>query len=309
MLLPTSTAEEQVNNLMAMEERGELEVGYVHQLTVQGRLPDEFKFVALALIINSLYKYDWENPFFEATWGKAQPLIHDGGITDKNINPLWSNVPGRTDFLERRVGVYVPGLEALEAEWEALSEDEKAQKEAEFLMTEPDAEKRLKLEQIERARLRLEAKAYQRLALALHAHNGTAPQVIPTDLRKRLGQHWTSFREGVEYYLNEYGLAGVCEVTWFLPPTPECRGGSDGRLEAYYDPIKKQLIRIQNMRSEEPEKFAELRTNIAMLLASTTHAIDQDLGLLPGIESEEAVAQSSPQLALTRLEEVALTQI
>lgn len=111
---PSLTADEQVNNIIKLRQNNELDNVYVHQLTVQGKLPDEFKYAALALVISSPYENDWSKPFFEAEWGRVAPLVHDGGETDI-INPLWgSNSNGRTDFLQRVVRVFEPKLEGVE---------------------------------------------------------------------------------------------------------------------------------------------------------------------------------------------------
>lgn len=111
-LLPALTADEKVEEIIKFRQNKELDKVYVHQLTVQGRLPDEFKYAALALIINSTYRSDWKKPFYEADWAKVAPLVHDGGNVS-DINPLWRS-KGRTDFLQRVATVYEPKLESME---------------------------------------------------------------------------------------------------------------------------------------------------------------------------------------------------
>lgn len=98
-LFPVLTADEKVEEIIRFRQEGKLDETYVHQLTVQGRLPDEFKYAALALTINSTYRSDWRKPLYEAPWGKVAPLVHDGGHV-QTINPFWS-IRGRTDFIQR----------------------------------------------------------------------------------------------------------------------------------------------------------------------------------------------------------------
>ncbi len=154
-LSPALTADQKVEQIIKFRQEGKLDGSYVHQLTVQGKLPDEFKYAALALIINSTYRSDWSKPFYEADWAKVAPLIHDGGNV-RSINPLWWS-KGRTDFLQRVATVYEPELENME------------QYATPQLATQFSSEDLANavLEQEERRRLILEINFYQRAAFAL----------------------------------------------------------------------------------------------------------------------------------------------
>lgn len=265
-LEPSLTAEQQVSKVSKMRQRNELGETYIHQLSVQGRLPDRFKYAALALILNSPYQNDWERPFFEAPWGTVGPLMHDGGTVDVGYNPVWKNVNGRTDFLQRIANTYEPQLERLERldikEVVRFSGDQLA---------------RARAEQEERNRLLIESRAYQRLALALHCAVGTAPKAIPKEIRVKLGQSWSELEERMKALLSEYGILGAAEVEWFSEK-PVYVGWVEYRHEAYWrwqfaDELDK-LEKVKEKNSELPGKPTELLTDIA-------DQIDQEIGLLP----------------------------
>lgn len=266
LLEPSLTAEQQSNKVTEMRQNNELGEIYVHQLTVQGRLPDRFKYTALALILNSPYEKDWNKPFFEAPWGKIAPLIHDGGNLDVNYNPVWQKVKGRTDFLERIAEIHEPQLEELEGldirEVGKLSSDELA---------------RARAEQEQRNRLLIEARAYQRLALALHCAVGTSPEAIPKQTRVKLGQWWDEFEKKMELLLTEYGILGAAEVQWFREEPVEVSGREEKRQEADWPPVQQQLIVLEEVKAKNPE----LRGKVTKILTDIADQIDQEIGLLP----------------------------
>lgn len=263
---PSMTIEEQINQLTSLRQKGRLPQfpeGYIHQLTVQGRLPDPFKYAALSLILHSPYRNDWSKPFFEAEWGQIAPMIHDGGNVDPGVNPIW-RWTGRTDFLQRIVPVFQPNLEQLEQ----LSPEERSKQSVDELA-------KARYEQEERDRLLIEAKAYQRLALALHSKVDTAP--IPGDVASRLAGHWDSFVHKMDRMLEEYDINGTAKVAWFTDkPVPEhSLAGYGDRYEAPWKPIQKELIHLESVRMLHPE----LRGRVRQILQETTDNIDREIGL------------------------------
>ena len=248
-LVPSISAEEQIKIITDMRQRNELGEYYLHQLTVQGRLPDEFKYVALALILSSPYFNDWSKPFFEAEWGAVAPLVHDGGNVHTNLNPFWKNVKGRTDFLQRLVVVHGSNN----------------------ILTEARAE------QEEQHRQILEGKAYQRLALALHAKTGTAPEIIPIDTRNNLSTLWQNFRYKMHLLLGEYCIEGAADVTWFNDTPRKLNNWMHLRHEAEWDPIQKELVHLEQTRV----KYPQLQQQIRNLLKESTDIADREIGILP----------------------------
>lgn len=263
---PSLTAEQQVNNVTKLRQKGELGDIYVHQLTVQGRLPDRFKHTAIALVLNSPHFNDWTKPFFQAPWGETAPLIHDGGKMEKNIGPIWYKVKGRTDFLQRIARVHAPELE----QNEGLNIDE---------TTKLPNLTELRKEQTESNRLILEAKAYQRLALALHAQTGTAPQKIPQEIQIQLAQEWVNFEASLDDLLKSYGINGVSEVQWFRDKPVEYSNWHGNRYEAEWAPIREQLIHAEEVKKSNPE----IRASMTRLLLKVTDRIDRIIGILPAI--------------------------
>ena len=272
LLPPSWTAEEQVRELLDFQASGRLgREGYVHQLTVQGRLPDEFKYVAVALIIDNPHPQDWTEPFFDAPWGSVAPMIHDGLRTDEMLNPLWRFVHGRTDFLVRVAGVY----------------------NSEF----PGEVERWKME---RDRLLIEAKAYQRLALALHAAQGTAPQEIPEELRRKLADRWQLFKREMDRFLGEFlgnkRASKLMRVRWFLDRPRTVNAWPGPRFEANWRPVQKRLLALAEFSKPSAERqhlYNALRLNVYALLKRTADDIDRDLGLLPwpDVSSEAGLEQ------------------
>lgn len=261
---PSLTAEQQLKQVIEMRQKGELGDAYIHQLTVQGRLPDRFKYAAIALIINSPYGNDWTKPSFQTPWGKVAPLVHDGGNVRQNLGPLWHKVGGRTDFLERTVKVYSTELE---------------QKENLDISQIPHLFNlsTLQKEQAERNRLIVEAKAYQRLALAGHAIGGTAPTKIPQDVQTQLVGEWVRFERELSTILSRYDIGGVAEVKWFRDNPINLGTDWPGlRYEADWDPIQKELMNVESVKKSNPE----IREKASELLMTTTNRIDKVIGLL-----------------------------
>lgn len=278
-LSPTWTAEEQVAHDAALRRTGDLQHGYIRQFGVQGRLPDPFKYVVIALIMASPNTYDWHAPLFqlEASSQDANydvaPLVHDGGAVVSTLNPLWADVPGRTDFLQRTVL------------FDAEDDD---------------------------ARFLLEAKAYQRLALALHAAQGTAPQGIPLPIRQALAGRWQAFRTAMDRLLGEFNVLDIAQVPWFIEPRMlpgiEWLGP---RQEGPWEPIQRELLELEAKR-RDPEYARALRQEAERILEAFTTAIDRDLGLLPestaGLEEVPAIAVMEPWLQRHRAIETLMVE-
>lgn len=269
---PSLTAEEHIQRLHEFRiERNVADPGdnYIHQFTVQGQLPDKFKHVAVALICSSPYLQDWDDYFYEVPWGQVAPLIHDGGVTDTLLNPFWET-PGRTDFILRVGKVWDDGLEALERlpipEVLALPSERLAIARA---------------EQHERFRLQTEARAYQRLSLALHCKENTAAPNIPRELKAKLAHRWDEFTQSIRNLLIAYdgtrynNLVSVLDVPWFTktPWTSEKWPGE--RFEAPWETIKPHLIRLDEKRERHPEMVG----HAFQILQSFANTIDQDIGL------------------------------
>lgn len=267
ILEPSFMAERQVDNVIQWRRRNSRRGEYIHQLTVQGQLPDEFKYVALALILSSPYENDWNEPFFEASWGMVAPLVHDGGNVNTGYSPVWAGKKGRTDFLQRISFVHEPKLEELEslpiAEVSKLSSQR---------LTGAIRERE------ERERLFLEARAYQRLALALHAKNGTAPKAIPRNIRRELKREWIGFQSQLHRLLKEYGVDGSANVSWFREkPVNQSLFGFKDRYEAEWLPIQKELLVLEETIKEHPEMMKDSR----VILKDFSDRIDQAIGILP----------------------------
>lgn len=263
-LEPSITIGEQVAQLKDMRREGKLGDGYIHQITVQGRLPDDFKYVAFALILHSPYASDWSNPFFDAPWGGIGPLIHDGGVTDTSINPYWKQ-EGRTDFLQRIVPVYQPNIESME------------KLEAQNLAKLPiDELVKARQEQEEQERLAVELKAYQRLALACHCASKTAPLTIPKEIRNTLALVWDSFKKDMDSLLDAYNVKDVTITQWFdSKPQSRLDNKYGPRYESEWLPIQKQLVRIEQVHLNHPEIMGRTR----QLLKGASLQVEQTLGL------------------------------
>lgn len=253
-LSPTLTAEEQVAYLIQNQQQ--LGERYIYQMTVQGLLPDRFKYAALALILTNPHQNDWSQNMFVAPWGTVAPLVHDGGNVQTDFTSRWQGVSGRTDFLMRVVTTFHPDLEKVDID-------------------SRDDLQRAQMEIMERGHLLLQAKAYQRLALALHCFLGTAPDHIGEDKRKTLASYWGYFQEQMEKLLAVSGTARVAEVPWFADVPLANRLGA-GRYEADWPPVRRHLIHLEEVRWQHPEMIRET----AHLLAHVTNLVDQEIGLI-----------------------------
>lgn len=257
-LNPTWTAEEQVDWVLKHQKKlGKL---YIHQLTVQGRAHDEFKYAALALIITSPYRHNWNEPFYEAPWGKIAPLVHDGGKVSMFLNPRWANIYGRTDFLQR-IGFVYDGSKAGDKD---LTFREATQ---------------VAIERAERERLLLEARAYQRLALVHHSTCLHQPPYseMSLPLIKKLQRRWHYFVGSMETLLKEFGVGDVSRVTWFEAQVREWNSTWKYRHEANWEPIRESLTRLEDVRWQNPG----LIRSVYLLLQEVTDNIDEDIGLRP----------------------------
>jgi len=263
-LFPALTADEKVEEIIKFRQNKELDRAYVHQLTVQGRLPDEFKYAALALIINSTYRSDWSKPFYEADWAKVAPLIHGGGrVTD--VNPLWRS-KGRTDFIQRVATVYEPELENME---QYASTPQLA------TQFSSEALDNAVLEQEERRRLILEFNFYQRAAFALHAKIGTVPNAVPPDVAENAMQTWESFVKGMDNILNSYDASKITKPRWFTRAPRMFLSWGEFRYEGNYGPIREALMSLEEIKSKNPS----LRREVNLLMTKTVSSIDNAIGI------------------------------
>lgn len=203
---------------------------FVHQLTVQGRLPDRFKYAAVTLLMNSPIENDWDTPFYNAHWGSIGPLVHDGGNTQERLNKHWKKVPGRTDFLQRIV----------------LNFDEDKN-------DETSRETAILANQAESMRMITEARFYQRAALALHCAEGTAPKHIPKTINEQLARLWEDYETRMKKLLTDTRASPIVDSTWFLDEPQPVGGWPTERYEAEYEPIKDALTTFEASKRDHPE--------------------------------------------------------
>ena len=262
-LEPRITAWEHSGLVTKQRQEGHLGEIYVHQMTVQGKLPDKFKYMVVGLILSSPYSNDWSHPFFEAAWGKLAPLIHDGGNTEENYNYQWRYVDGRTDFLHRVARVDKMDLETVE----------QLPVEGKKLLTNEELEAAL-AESQEKNRLLLETRAYQALALALHAQQETAPVYIPETVVAGLINEWQIYEQKIRGLLSEYDMLGIVEVPWFTKEPRRIQGWEHygERYEADWPPIQEQLVVVERRRRE----FIELRERTTLILEQSVMGIEKD---------------------------------
>lgn len=254
MLSPVYFAEAQAADLVLKRRKGSLGSIYLHQMTVQGQLPDSFKMAAYALLCNSPFIADWNTSFFtNRAWEQMQPLIHDSnhaGFTDTTINPIWSKVKGRTDFLQRVSAVRFEDTEDVNSLIDAAL-----------------------FNKFEEQRIIQETSFYQRTALACHAHGGTAPKKIPKIIRGKLEDLWRTFDGSMKELMGDYGMSDLLQVPWFLPrPLYHPAMASYGkRYEADYRPIQRALIEMEEVRSQHPE----IRPQVSRIITATSGAVDE----------------------------------
>ena len=264
IMQPTFTVEEQIEKIGKRRREGKLGPVYVLQMTVQGRLPDDFKFAALGLILRSPWITDWKQPFYSAPWGRIAPLVHDGGRVNTNLNPLWKKVWGRTDFLHRIVKVSVSDLEKLEA----LTTEEKSKLPVDVLAA-------ARQEQLEKERLVQDEEFFQAAALSCHAKNGTAPKQIPENTRRELGEVWQTYASSIKSLLSSLGADGVCQERWLLDKPRRVQNWPGKRYEAEWLPIQEQLINLENARAKHPQ----LQEAVSNILRDTTGKVYRIIGL------------------------------
>lgn len=268
-LIPTRAAETSTKTVIDHIKQYPSGQKLIYQISVQGRLPDRFKYAALALIITNPAELDWNNPYFEAPWGKMAPMIHDGGIVNENVNLLWKNVDGRTDFLFQ-LTAFEPDLDSLEQ----LSPSQIAQLTQEQL-TAALRERKL------REYLGFAARFYQRIALACHAVSGSLPETVPPNLRKSLTKHWYFFKDNLQDLLDSCNLREVTQSVWFLDQPRNLANWHQLRYEADWPPIREELIRIEQARMKTPEiSYQTIR-----LMKVVTNSIDREIGILTSSES------------------------
>jgi hypothetical protein len=232
---------------------GSREGTYIHHLTVQGQLPDTYKYVAATLLLNNSYKADWDEPFYNANWGKAGPLIHDGGNTISQFNSRWKYVYGRTDFIQRVIKVH--------------DEDD----------TEDETGASVLMNQSEMLRIEAEARFYQRMALALHCAIGTKIKKVPPELSEELTEIWDGFQEGSQKMLRAIGATSLIDTPWFLPKARKLKGWQTRRFEADFQPIQESLKQLDERKLAHPE----IQEIAGRAIREFSNKVDEALGLNP----------------------------
>lgn len=264
ILNPSLETTEQIGMINALKTQNYLGKLYIHQLSVQGRLDDRFKFAALALILDSPYPNDWNTPLYNAPWGKVAPLVHDGGNTKNTLNPLWQHQEGRTDFLQRINFTREPNYQQMNR----LTPQEKSEVPAKQLIAALQDES-------EAQRLLIEAKFYQRIALAKHCHQGNISPEIPPTVQVRLYGRWRTFESNVIKLLYELNAQKLQNIHWFNSYPRTLWDDYPDRYEADWEPIKQGLIKLEEARHKHPDVLFRVRD----YLIKVTAEIDQDLDL------------------------------
>jgi|GEM_PF-5587189 len=225
-----------------------------HHLTVQGRLPDQFKYAGLAMVLNSPYSTDWEKPFYAAHWGSVGPMIHDGGRTKENINANWRKVRGRTDYIQRIF----------------LNFGESENTDAGLAETNTLAN------QAESMRMQTEARFFQRAALAMHAKNRTTPSAIDRKTRKLLADIWDSFHDGMQKVLVAMDINDFDGTRWFLDEPVDVDWWNTKRYEAEYAPISKMLTRVEEARTKDE---GDIRKIMSQAMDKLSDDVDRAIGV------------------------------
>jgi hypothetical protein len=270
---PVLTAEQRVELTFDVMSRDDSCHRNIEQFSVQGRLGDGFKYVSIALALINPLEQDWLEPFFEADWAKVAPMIHDGYVgrqRNVEVNPLWKN-RGRTDYLQKRINIDFKEIAPLYGIRHEILE--------EIFAPRSVLHGSLRESDYYDPALMLEARAYQRLALAFHAYSGSAPRRIPKRIRGELANLWRKFQASARAILSEYGLDGPARVVWFLDKPRWYKGWERHglRYEAPYGPIGEALVDFETKRME-PETFSA-RGRMLRLLYDMTNEVDQTIGL------------------------------
>lgn len=278
---PVITAEQQAAQVIWLRRKGRIGQEYVHQITVQGRMPDRFKFAALALIMGSHLRDDWNTPFHTAPWGQVAPLIHDGGNVERSLSRGWENVHGRTDFLHRRSFIEEPEI----ARIEALSSAQKFELPADELQ-------RVVYEKLLEDLVRSDVRFYQRAALALHAAEGTLPSHVPAEVRENASVAWSAFEDQMKAIFTDYGMEDMSRVVWFYDEGEEeyrAAWNHDRRREAGWTKIKEQLEILQGRRDNNPE--------LEDLARERMDALADAVDIVIGLKQDPTIAEGNHGLA------------
>lgn len=225
----------------------------IYHYAVQGRLPDEFKYAALTMILNSPYsKDDWRQAYYNAHWGSVGPMVHDGGNYNQRKNKKWSHVSGRTDFLNG-VRVVLTG----------------------------DDEKSTIVNHAEDYRLLNEARFMQRAALCLHAKAGTAPKSLGKEKSEALTLIWDKHVKGMQKLLLSLGVESFDTTRWFIEEPRDVEGWPTKRYEAEFEPIADSLNEIDAKRKgNETDIMAVMSTAMRNLVVSVDEVIGLDTYLV-----------------------------
>jgi hypothetical protein len=215
----------------------------VQQLTVQGRASDNFKLVALLLLMHSDNLYDWNEPSYETAWGSVAPMIHDGGNVDYSLNPVVAaGLEGRTDFLSRVVF------------------NDQVEQDEDKLLTE--------------------AKAWQRLKLA---HDTKTYYEYPylednSKIPAQLDKTWFDFQKQTARFMDNCNLGELLAVKWFEsnPRITSKITGYGDRYEGDFERIKPGLLKLNDMMEKFPD---QLKKSSGHILKKYTNQVDEILGI------------------------------
>ncbi len=261
---PVLTAEEHAQEVI--KKRGGLNIGqeYIYQISVQGRLPDRFKYAAVAMVLANPYRNEFDKTFFKADWGQVAPLIHDGGMFENDVLPGWRNVKGRTDFIQKIPTIWKADIDKL---LDLIPN--------ELLSLPTEVIQLARAEQMVREHIKGSAAFYQRAALALHAHEDTIPEGLPDNIKEDLKRIWIDYEVEMRRLLNSYDLQGAVDIEWFLKQ-PRQLWGFRKRHEADWSPIQQELIGLEDARWKQPE----IREKTTMLMRRTVSQADYAIGLI-----------------------------
>ncbi|MFH1776818.1 MAG: hypothetical protein ABH952_04570 [Candidatus Omnitrophota bacterium] len=243
-----------LRQLGLLGEEGEY---YTDMMTVQGRLPDEAKHIAIALLATSPYAHDdWKEGPFETTWGKSAPLVHGGGVVE-HIHGA-PQLEGRTDYLNRHAIVYMQYLEQfikMQFQGIYLEEEQLNKAEEEFKET---------------GRLFFESRAWQRLCWALASKEG---MIESNDKTQQAAIVWDYFQNSLREIFRKHNLESALDVRWFLKESRSLGGWPD-RYEADWEPIKPTLILLEQERQKNPVFIGEVRALLDETVVALGEIID-----------------------------------
>lgn len=234
------------------------EGSYFDKLVIQGRLPERFKYAAIALILDNPIQLDWKKSSYPVDWESVAPLVHDGGDEyPDEISPLWKN-KGKTEFVRRGNVVY--------SEKEQEGDRDGDKEDVVPVVEDQTIEDRVTRENI----------FYQRSAFALYCLSGFAPREVPEDIKKEAGSAWLSFEDGLKDLLKKYSLSSVGKAEWFVE-RPEGQRNWSNCPEEDLEYVHTELIELEEFKNSSV--YALLRQEVGQLMEQLSQKIDSFLGI------------------------------